>query len=105
MSNPIGRRPKPLPNARLMATVAAAAALTAGADIAPPRPVIVNEQPRRPVVNQVRVPASTDAGTKSVDGGSKSVDGASTSIGGTKSVDGGTKKFDVGPKRTNAGDP
>jgi hypothetical protein len=76
MPSPIGRRIKSaLRNRRLMATVATAASLSAGADIAP-RPVIVNEQPRPPIVNRmpVRPPDRPDAGTASPDAGTKGAD-------------------------------
>lgn len=76
MPSPIGRRIKSvLRNRRLMATFATAASLSAGADIAPLRPtVIVNEQPRPPIVNRMPSPKNVDAGTPSADAGTKGAD-------------------------------
>lgn len=80
MSNPIGRRSKKgiTPNRALMATAVVAAGL-AGADIAPPRPVITNT-PRPPTINvaprpppdagvEMNDPNKLDAGVKATDGG------------------------------------
>ena len=74
MSNPIGRRSKKsvTPNRALMATAVVAAGL-AGADIAPPRPVIVNTPP--PTMNVAPRPRP-DAGVEvndpnKLDGGVK----------------------------------